>query len=62
MAPIQKLTFHICLPDDILLGNANKIVHKLEENIKTQTGYETTIHIDTKKGGTKPPKDSITLT
>lgn len=50
----SELTFHICLSDELILKEANEIVHQLEKAVNNRTGYETTVHIDTKKGGRTP--------
>jgi cation diffusion facilitator family transporter len=42
----QELTFHIRLNDDLTVGNAHEIAHKIEEGIKEKFDMIATIHVE----------------
>ncbi|RUT73067.1 cation diffusion facilitator family transporter [Ancylomarina longa] len=41
-----ELTFHICLPNDMPIQDAHEIASKLEDGIREEFGYVSTIHIE----------------
>ena len=41
-----ELTFHICLPKEMTLGEVHEIVDRIERKIREEMGMEATIHVD----------------
>jgi len=41
-----ELTFHVRLPDEMTLVEAHRIVHEIEECIRSELDMESTIHVD----------------